>query len=253
MWTPDVYEGAPTPVTAFFATAPKIAAIALFTRVLVGPFGHMIGQWQQVIEVISVASMAYGAVAAIGQNNIKRLIAYSSIANMGFALVGLAAGTVEGVQGVVVYMLIYLATTLGTFACILAMRRKGIYIEQISDLAGLSRNDKGMAFVLAMMMFSLAGIPPLAGFFGKLFVFLAAVKAGLYILAVLGVVSSVIGAYYYLRIVKIMYFDPAAEVFDGAEKRLVVVAYAALAFVLGFVIFAQPIVALAASAAKSLF
>ncbi len=253
MWTPDVYEGAPTPVTAFFATAPKIAAIALFTRVLVGPFGHLIGQWQQVIELISIASMAYGAIAAIGQNNIKRLIAYSSIANMGFALVGLAAGTQEGVQGVVVYMLIYLATTLGTFACILAMRRKGIYVEQISDLAGLSRNDKGMAFVLAMMMFSLAGIPPLAGFFGKLFVFLAAVKAGLYILAVLGVVSSVIGAYYYLRVVKIMYFDAPAELFDGAEKRLVVVAYAALAFVLGFVIFAQPIVALAASAAKSLF
>ncbi len=253
MWTPDVYEGAPTPVTAFFATAPKIAAIALFTRVLVGPFGHLIGQWQQVIELISIASMAYGAIAAIGQNNIKRLIAYSSIANMGFALVGLAAGTQEGVQGVVIYMLIYLATTLGTFACILAMRRKGIYVEQISDLAGLSRNDKGMAFVLAMMMFSLAGIPPLAGFFGKLFVFLAAVKAGLYILAVLGVVSSVIGAYYYLRVVKIMYFDAPAELFDGAEKRLVVVAYAALAFVLGFVIFAQPIVALAASAAKSLF
>ena len=253
MWTPDVYEGAPTPVAAFFATAPKIAAIALFTRVLVGPFGHLIGQWQQVIELISIASMAYGAIAAIGQNNIKRLIAYSSIANMGFALVGLAAGTQEGVQGVVVYMLIYLATTLGTFACILAMRRKGIYVEQISDLAGLSRNDKGMAFVLAMMMFSLAGIPPLAGFFGKLFVFLAAVKAGLYILAVLGVVSSVIGAYYYLRVVKIMYFDAPAELFDGAEKRLVVVAYAALAFVLGFVIFAQPIVALAASAAKSLF
>ena len=253
MWTPDVYEGAPTPVTAFFATAPKIAAIALFTRVLVGPFEHLIGQWQQVIEFISVASMAFGAIAAIGQNNIKRLIAYSSIANMGFALVGLAAGTQEGVQGVVVYMLIYLATTLGTFACILAMRRKGIYLEQISDLAGLSRNDKGMAFVLAMMMFSLAGIPPLAGFFGKLFVFMAAVKAGLYVLAVLGVVSSVIGAYYYLRIVKIMYFDPAAEMFDGAEKRLAVVAYASLIFVLGFVIFAQPIVALAANAAKSLF
>jgi NADH-quinone oxidoreductase subunit N len=253
MWTPDVYEGAPTPVTAFFGTAPKIAAIALFTRVLVGPFAHLIGQWQQVIEFISVASMAFGAIAAIGQNNIKRLIAYSSIANMGFALVGLAAGTQEGVQGVVVYMLIYLATTLGTFAVILAMRRKGIYVEQISDLAGLSRNDKGMAFVMAIMMFSLAGIPPLAGFFGKLFVFLAAVKAGLYVLAVLGVVSSVIGAYYYLRIVKIMYFDPAAEMFDGAEKRLAVVAYASLIFVLGFVIFAQPIVALAANAAKSLF
>ena len=253
MWTPDVYEGAPTPVTAFFATAPKIAAIALFARVLIGPFGHAIAEWQQVIVFISFASMAFGAVAAIGQNNIKRLIAYSSIANMGFALVGLAAGTQEGVQGVVVYMLIYLATTLGTFACIMAMRRKGVYVEQISDLAGLSRNDKGLAFVLAMLMFSLAGIPPLAGFFGKLFVFLAAVKAGLYVLAVLGVVASVIGAYYYLRIIKIMYFDAPAQPFDGAEKRLAVVAYASLIFVLGFIIFAQPIVALATTAAKSLF
>ncbi len=253
MWTPDVYEGAPTPVTAFFATAPKIAAIALFTRVMVGPFGHAIGQWQQVVEFISIASMAFGAIAAIGQTNIKRLMAYSSIANMGFALVGLAAGSQEGVQGLVVYMLVYLGTTLGTFACIMAMRRKGVYVEQISDLAGLSRNDKGLAFVLAMLMFSLAGIPPLAGFFGKLFVFLAAVKAGLYVLAVLGVVASVIGAYYYLRIIKIMYFDQPAERFDGAEKRLAFVAYGSLIFVLGFIIFAQPIVALATAAAKSLF
>ena len=253
MWTPDVYEGAPTPVTVFFATAPKIAAIALFTRVMVGPFAEAIGQWQQVVEFISILSMAFGAIAAIGQNNIKRLLAYSSIGNMGFALVGLAAGTQEGVQGLVIYMLIYLATTLGTFACILAMRRKGVYLEQISDLAGLSRHDKGLAFVLAMLMFSLAGIPPLAGFFGKLFVFMAAVKAGLYVLAILGVVASVIGAYYYLRIIKIMYFDQPVEVFDGAEKRLAYVAYASLAFVLGFILFAQPIVALAAEAAKSLF
>ena len=253
MWTPDVYEGAPTPVTAFFATAPKIAAIALFTRVMVGPFAAALPQWQQVVEFISIASMAFGAVAAIGQTNIKRLMAYSSISNMGFALAGLAAGTVEGVQGVIVYMLIYLGTTLGTFACIMAMRRKGVYVEQISDLAGLSRNDKGLAFVLAMLMFSLAGIPPLAGFFGKLFVFLAAVKAGLYVLAVLGVVASVVGAYYYLRIIKLMYFDAPVERFDGAEKRLAVVAYASLAFVLGFIIFAKPLVDLATTAAKSLF
>lgn len=253
MWTPDVYEGAPTPVTAFFAAAPKIAAIALFTRVMVGPFGHAIGQWQQVIEFISIASMTFGAIAAIGQTNIKRLIAYSSISNIGFALVGLAAGTQEGVQGLVIYMLIYLATTLGTFACIMAMRRKGIYLEQISDLAGLSQNDKGLSFVLAMLMFSLAGIPPLAGLFGKFFVFLAAVKAGLYVLAVVGLVASVVGAYYYLRIVKIMYFDAPAEPFDGAEKRLAVVAYASLIFVLGFILFAQPIVAVATTAAKSLF
>jgi len=253
MWTPDVYEGAPTPVTAFFATAPKIAAIALFTRVMVGPFGHATVQWQQVVELISILSMAFGAVAAIGQTNIKRLLAYSSIGNMGFALVGLAAGTQEGVQGLIIYMAIYLATTLGTFACIMAMRRKGVYLEQISDLSGLSRNDKGMAFILAMLMFSLAGIPPLAGFFGKLFVFMAAVKAGLYVLAVLGVVASVIGAYYYLRIIKIMYFDQPVEVFDGAEKRLAFVAYASLVFVLGFIVFAQPVVAWATQAAKSLF
>ncbi len=253
MWTPDVYEGAPTPVTAFFAAAPKIAATALFARVMVGPFASVIHSWQQVVIFISFASMAFGSVAAIGQTNIKRLMAYSSIANMGFALVGLAAGTVEGVQGLIIYMLIYMATTLGTFACIMAMRRKGIYVELISDLAGLSRNDKGLAFILAMLMFSMAGIPPLAGFFAKLFVFLAAVKAGLYILAVLGVVASVIGAYYYLRIVKLMYFDEPAEKFDGADMELAIVAYASLAFVLGFIIFAQPLVNVATAAAKSLF
>ncbi len=253
MWTPDVYEGAPTPVTAFFASAPKIAAIALFARVMTGPFANITHDWQQIVVFISLASMALGAFAAIGQTNIKRLLAYSSIGNMGFALVGLAAGTQEGVQGLAVYMMIYLATTLGTFACILAMRRKGIYVEQISDLAGLSRNDKGLAFVLAMLMFSLAGIPPLAGFFGKLFVFMAAVKAGLYLLAILGVIASVVGAYYYLRIIKIMYFDEPAEKFDGADMELAVVAYASLIFVLGFIIFAQPLIGAASAAAKSLF
>ena len=213
MWTPDVYEGAPSPITAFFASAPKIAAMALFTRVMVGPFAHVTKDWQQVVVFISLASMVFGAFAAIGQNNIKRLMAYSSIANVGFALVGLAAGTVEGVQGVIVYMMIYLITTLGTFACILSMRRNGVYVEGIADLAGLGRRNKGHAFVLAMLMFSLAGIPPLAGFFAKLFVFLAAVKAGLYLLAVIGVVASVVGAYYYLRIVKTIYFDePNARV-----------------------------------------
>ncbi|MDE2384182.1 MAG: NADH-quinone oxidoreductase subunit NuoN [Alphaproteobacteria bacterium] len=253
MWTPDVYEGAPTPVTAFFASAPKLAAIALFTRVMVGPFAHATQAWQQIAIFISFASMALGAFAAIGQTNIKRLLAYSSIANMGFALVGLAAGTVEGVQGMLVYMLIYLVTTLGTFACILAMRRKGIYVEQISDLAGLSRRDKGLAFVLAMMMFSLAGIPPLAGFFGKLFVFMAAVKAGLYALAILGVLASVIGAYYYLRVIKVMYFDEPAEAFDGADMELAIVAYASCAFVIGFIVVAQPLVGWATGAAQSLF
>jgi NADH-quinone oxidoreductase subunit N len=253
MWTPDVYEGAPTPVTAFFAAAPKIAAIALFTRVMVGPFAHITQSWQQIVVFIAIASMALGAFAAIGQSNIKRLMAYSSIANMGFALVGLASGTIEGVQGMIIYMLIYLVTTLGTFACILSMRRNGQYVENISDLAGLSRTNKGLAFCLAMLMFSLAGIPPLAGFFGKLFVFAAAIKSGLFALAVLGVVASVVGAYYYLRIIKIMYFDAPALAFDKGEVETSWVAYVACAFVLGFIIFAQPLITLAAGAAKSLF
>ena len=253
MWTPDVYEGAPTPVTAFFAAAPKVAAMALLIRVMVSPFGHSVPDWQQILVFVSIASMALGAFAAIGQTNIKRLLAYSSIGNMGYALVGLAAGTVEGVQGVVVYMMIYMIMTLGTFACVLAMRRKGLMIEEISDLAGLARNHKGLAFVLAMLMFSLAGIPPLAGFFGKYFVFLAAVKSGLYTLAVIGVVTSVVGAFYYLRIVKIIYFDEPAERFDAMDSEVRIVAYASGAFTVLFVLFANPLIELAAQAAKSLY
>ena len=253
MWTPDVYEGAPTPVTAFFAAAPKVAAMALLIRVMVSPFGHSVADWQQILVFVSIASMALGAFAAIGQNNIKRLLAYSSIGNMGYALVGLAAGTIEGVQGVVVYMMIYMIMTLGTFACVLAMRRKGLMIEEISDLAGLARNHKGLAFVLAMLMFSLAGIPPLAGFFGKYFVFLAAVKSGLYTLAVIGVVTSVVGAFYYLRIVKIIYFDEPAERFDAMDSEVRIVAYASGAFTVLFVLFANPLIELAAQAAKSLY
>ena len=190
MWTPDVYEGAPTPVTAFFAAATKVAAMALFVRVMITPFAAVEADWQQILVFISIASMALGAFAAIGQRNIKRLLAYSSIGNIGYVLVGLAAGSVEGVQGVVIYMLIYMIMTLGTFACVIAMRRRGIQVEEISDLAGLARNNPGLAFVLAMLMFSLAGIPPLAGFFAKYFVFLAAVKADLIALAVIGVVTA---------------------------------------------------------------
>ena len=253
MWTPDVYEGAPTPVTAFFATAPKVAAAALLVRTMIGPFGHALPDWQQIIVFVSIASMALGAIAAIGQTNVKRLLAYSSIGNMGYALVGLASGTVEGVQGVVVYMMIYMIMTLGTFACILAMRRKGHMVEQISDLAGLARNNKGLAFVLSMLMFSLAGIPPLAGFFSKYFVFLAAVKAGLFTLSIIGVVTSVIGAYYYLRIVKIMYFDEPAEAFDRMDSEVRLVAYASGAFTLLFALFANPLIELAAQAAQSLY
>jgi NADH-quinone oxidoreductase subunit N len=197
--------------------------------------------------------MALGAFAAIGQTNIKRLLAYSSIGNMGFALVGLAAGTQEGVRGVIIYMMIYMIMTLGSFACVIAMARKGRQVEEISDLAGLARTDKLLAFVLAMLMFSLAGIPPLAGFFAKYFVFLAAIQANLVTLAIIGVISSVVGAYYYLRIVKIMYFDEPAPSFDPMHGEVRLVAVLAGAFSLVFVLIAQPLVNLAGAAAASLF
>ncbi|MCZ6763767.1 MAG: NADH-quinone oxidoreductase subunit NuoN, partial [Alphaproteobacteria bacterium] len=254
MWTPDVYEGAPTPVTSFFAVAPKIAAIALFARVLVGPFGDMIAQWQQVIVAISVASMALGAFAAIGQTNIKRLMAYSSIGHMGFALVGLAAGSPAGVQAVLVYMSIYLFMNVGTFACILAMRRQGRMVEDIADLAGLSRTNLPMAIALAIFMFSMAGIPPLAGFFGKLFVFMAAIEAGLVVLAVIGLLASVVGAYYYIRIIKLMFFDEAAEPFDKPVSReLSIVITVAAVVTLLFLVGLSPVYEGAGTAAASLF
>ena len=214
MWTPDVYEGAPTPVTAFFAAAPKVAGIAIFARATVVAFPGITHEWQQIVVFVSIASMALGSFAAIGQRNIKRLMAYSSIGHMGYALVGLAAGTPEGVQGVLVYMSIYVAMTLGTFAVILSMRRDGKLVENISDLSGLARTHPTMAFFLGVLLFSLAGIPPLAGFFAKFYVFLAAIKAGLFTLAVIGVLTSVVGAYYYLAIVKTMYFDEPARGFQ---------------------------------------
>jgi NADH-quinone oxidoreductase subunit N len=253
MWTPDVYEGAPTPVTAFFSSAPKIAAIAIFVRAPITAFPSIAPQWQQIVVFVAIASTLLGAFAAIGQQNIKRLMAYSSIGNMGFALIGLAAGTPEGVQGVIVYMAIYLAMTLGTFAAILAMRRRGQLVEQISDLAGLSRSSPGMAFFLAVMMFSLAGIPPLAGFFAKYFVFLAAIKAGLYVLAVIGVLASVVGAYYYLRVVKVMYFDEPLEAFEPMPGLLKFVLGVSGVFMLFFFAYPSPLVSAAAAAAKSLF
>jgi NADH-quinone oxidoreductase subunit N len=253
MWTPDVYEGAPTPVAAFFAAAPKLAAMALFTRAMLTPFPAILPDWQQIVVFISIASMALGAFAAIGQTNIKRLLAYSSIGHMGYALVGLAAGSAEGVRGVIVYMAIYMIMTLGSFACVLAMRRKSGQVEEIADLAGLARTDKTLAFVLAVLMFSLAGIPPLAGFFGKYFVFMAAIKANLITLAVIGVVASVVGAYYYLRIVKIMYFDEPAEAFEPAVGEVRAVYVLSGLFTLLFALIAQPLISLAGSAAASLF
>ena len=224
MWTPDVYEGAPTPVTAFFATAPKAAAAGLLTRVLMGPFGDLVAEWQQIVVVIAVLSMGLGAFAAINQQNIKRLMAYSSIGHLGYALVGLAAGTEAGVRGVAAYMAIYLIMNLGTFAVILCMRQNDRMVESIDDLRGLSRTHPAMALAMAIFMFSMTGLPPLAGFFAKFYVFMAAVEAGLYILAVIGVLTSVVAAFYYLRIVKVMYFDEPGEGFDrpfGRELSLV--------------------------------
>jgi NADH-quinone oxidoreductase subunit N len=253
MWTPDVYEGAPTPVAAFFASAPKMAAMAMVIRVFIGAFPGAIHDWRQIIVFISIASMGLGAFAAIGQRNIKRLLAYSSIANMGYALVGLAAGTAEGVQGVMTYMAIYLATTLAAFACVLMMRRDGKLVEDISELAGLSRTNGWMAFAMAMMMFSLAGIPPLAGFWAKWYVFLAAINAKLYVLAVIGVLTSVVGAYYYLRLVKVMYFDEPKPAFEKADLGVRTVLLVSALFVLALSLVPAPLFDTAAAAAKSLF
>jgi NADH-quinone oxidoreductase subunit N len=254
MWTPDVYEGAPTPVTAFFAAAPKVAAIALFMRVMIGPFGELVGQWQQIIVLISILSMLLGAFAAINQRNIKRLMAYSSIGNIGYALIGLATGTEVGIRGILIYMAIYLITTIGAFACILTMRRQGRMVEEIYDLAGLSKTSPGIALAIGIFMFSLAGIPPLAGFFGKIYVFLAAIQAGLYMLAVIGVLTSVVGAFYYLRIVKLMYFDVAAEPFDSpVSKELRTVIAVTGVLVLFFFVWPAPVLDTAAAAAASLF
>jgi NADH-quinone oxidoreductase subunit N len=253
MWTPDVYEGAPTPVTAFFAAAPKMAAMAMLVRVVMDGFMPVLADWQQVIVFISIASMLLGAFAAIGQTNIKRLMAYSSIGHVGFALVGLAAGTQSGVKGVAIYMLIYLVMTLGTFACILAMRTKDGNVENIADLSGISKTNPWMAIALTILMFSLAGIPPLAGFWGKWYVFLAAIDAKLYALSVIGVLASVVGAYYYLRIIKIMWFDDAKEGFLAMPFELRAVLGVSGAFVLFYVIIGGPVSFVAGVAAKSFF
>jgi NADH-quinone oxidoreductase subunit N len=253
MWTPDVYEGAPTPVTAFFASAPKVAAIAIFLRATMTAFPGITPQWQQIVVFVAIASMALGSFAAIGQTNIKRLMAYSSIGHMGFALVGLAAGTAQGVQGVIVYIAIYVAMTLGTFAVILAMKRNGQAVETIRDFSGLARTNPLLAFFMAMLLFSLAGVPPLAGFFAKFYVFMAAVQAGLFTLAVIGVLCSVIGAYYYLTIIKVMYFDEPAGAVEPMRGELRMVLTVAGLFNLLFFVYPAPLVSAAATAAKSLF
>ena len=252
MWTPDVYEGAPTPVTAFFAIAPKVAALALLTRVLLGPFGDVVAQWQQVLLLVSMGSMLLGAFAAIGQRNIKRLMAYSSIGHVGYALMGVAVASDSGLRGLLIYMAIYVLMNVGTFAVIISMRRGGRAVEQVDDLAGLGRTDPGTALWMAVFMFSMAGIPPLAGFFGKLYVFLAAVQGGFWVLATVGVLTSVVSAYYYLRIVKVMYFDEGAGALDHAPASLSVVMAGAGLFNLLFVLWPAPMLAAAGKAAAAL-
>jgi NADH-quinone oxidoreductase subunit N len=257
MWTPDVYEGAPTPVTAFFSVAPKIAALTLFVRVMVGPFGPLVQDWHPILWFISAASMLLGAFAALNQRSIKRLMAYSSIGHAGYALIGLAAATSVGVRGIVIYLAIYLFMNLGTFAVILSMRRDGKAVETIQDLAGLSRNQPAVALALAIFMFSMAGIPPLAGFFSKFYIFMAAIEApgpGMVTLAVIGVLTSVVGAFYYLRIVKLMYFDEPAAPFDrpiGGEVQTVMLVSAVI--VVFFCVWPGAVVSGADTVAASLF
>lgn len=255
MWTPDVYQGAPTPVTAFFASAPKVAAFAMLIRVIQDAFPApaVSLDWKQIVIAMSVASMLLGSFAAIGQTNIKRLMAYSSIGHVGYALVGLASGTEDGVSGVLVYLAIYVVMTLGTFACILAMRRKGEFVEDISSLSGLWRTQPMLAFLLAMLLFSMAGIPPLAGFFAKWYVFIAAVNGGLYWLAILGVVTSVVSAFYYLAIIAKMYFAEPTEGFDAMPVKLRFVLGLSGVVVLFLFIPLNILVVAAQAAAKSLF
>lgn len=236
MWTPDVYEGAPTSVTALFAIVPKVAAVGLLLRLVFDPFAALMADWQQIIWFLSAASMTLGGFAGLVQGNIKRLLAYSSIGNIGFALVGVIAGTTDGIGATILYMTIYMAMTAGTFGIIMMMRRNNIAVEKVTDLSGLSKTHPIMAYAMTIMMFSMSGIPPLAGFFGKLVVFQAAIASGFYVLAVLGLVTSVVAAYYYLRVIKVMFFDDVSEPLDrepGFLKNLVIVV--SVIFIVGFV------------------
>lgn len=256
MWTPDVYEGAPTPVTAFFASAPKVAATALLVRVTITAFGDQTFVWQQIVMVIALMSIIIGAVGAIGQNNLKRLLAYSSINNIGFLLIGLAAATAAGVSAMLVYLMIYVAMTLGGFICLMQLKnRDGTVRETLGDIAGLSSTRPLLAAAIAVFMFSLAGIPPLFGFWGKLVVFNAAVAADLVPLAVLGIAASVIGAFYYLKVVKVMYFDEAQDLIVDAEDKSLAWTGGILALLvspLGYLLI-PVITPLADTAAKALF
>jgi NADH-quinone oxidoreductase subunit N len=254
IWTTDVYEGAPTPVTAFFALAPKVAAIALAVRFLIVGFGDISFDWQQIIIFLSIASMVFASFAAIAQNNIKRLMAYSSIGHVGYALIGLACGTFQGTSSLVIYLSIYLIMNIGVFSFILSMKNKGEYFENISDLSGLYKVHPYYSVVITIFMFSLAGIPPLAGFFGKFYIFIAAIESNLLLLAVVGILASVIGAFYYLRIIKVIYFDETKNSFDGFSYRSLNALINPSAFlILLFCIYPLPLINISNYAASSFF
>jgi NADH-quinone oxidoreductase subunit N len=254
MWTPDVYEGSPMPVTAFFTIAPKVAATVILVRFVMVPFEGVVVQWQQVIEFAAAASMIVGALGALRQTNIKRLIAYSSIGHVGYILVALAAASEEGVRAIMMYLTIYLSMSIGTFACIMMVRRRDVMSEELSNFSGLAKTNPYIAMAMAIMMLSMAGIPPFAGFFGKFFVFYAAVKSGLMTLAVIGVLSSVVAAFYYLRVIKVMYFDESvAPISKDLEPEMRAIAFVASVYNLFLFVSFPPIVSTAEVAAKSLF
>ena len=254
MWTPDVYEGAPTPVTAFFATAPKVAAMSLMVRLVMDTFQGISHDWQQIIIFLSIASMVLAAFAAIGQKSIKRLVAYSSIGHVGFALVGLSSGTQVGVEGVAIYMAIYVTMTVGLFACILSLRTERGYVQNIDELAGAAQKRPFVAAIMAILMFSLIGMPPLAGFFAKWHAFLAAIDAHLYVLAVIGVLASAVSAFYYLRVVKVMYFDEPVSEFQAVPNELnIIMAISGFLVVTYYFTVGGPLANFAHTAAGSLF
>ncbi len=252
MWTPDVYQGAPTPITGFFALAPKIAAMGLIVRFLFNSFGEIYSDWQQIIIFISIASMVLAAFAAIAQTNIKRLMAYSSIGHIGYALIGIACVSNEGLRSLLVYLMIYLVMNIAVFSFILSMKRKDEYFENISDLSGLYKNHPFASIMISLTMFSLAGIPPLAGFFGKFYIFMSAIESNMFALSIIGVLASVVGAFYYLRIVKIIYFDEPQEKFDGLSIRsLSFLFYPSSILITLFCIYPSPVINIANYTIKS--
>jgi len=253
MWTPDVYEGSPTTITAFFAVAPKIAALGLITRMLFTALPGLVDDWQSILILLSILSMLLGAFSAIGQNNIKRLLAYSSISHMGFALMGVINGSIEGVTSLCLYLLIYLAMSLAMFISIIALKNGDEHIENINELSGLSKTKPINAIIISILLFSLAGIPPLAGFFAKFYVLYAAISVELYYLAIFGVLSSVVSAFYYLRIIKIMYFEESVITYDPVSKRLNSIIYVLTAFVLLFFVKPSIFISFAQAASLALF